>query len=86
MKFNNLADKIWPPFLIYKSYNGRTQTLKKVSFLSFFQGFKQKYILKRIKKKYFAPKHYSVMIGKCDFVVNIFSWAISNNSFCELST
>ena len=26
------------------------------------------------------------MKGKCDFVVNIFSWAISNNSFCKLAT
>ena len=52
----------------------------------FFQEFKQKYILKRIKKKYFALKLNSVRIGKCDLVVNIFSWTILNNSFCKLDT
>ena len=49
----------------------------------FFQELKQKYILKTIKKKYFVLKHYSVRKGKCDLVVNAFSWAISNNSFCK---
>ena len=35
---------------------------------------------------YFARKHYSVRIGKCDLVVNVFSGAILNNSFCKLAT
>ena len=69
------------------SYNVRPQRLQKVFFLSFFfLEFKHKYVLKRIKKKYFALKYYSVRIGKCDLVVNVFSRAISNNSFCKLAT
>ena len=48
-----------------KSYNGKPQSLQRVFlFLFFFQGFKQTYILKRIKKKYLALELNSVKIGK----------------------
>ena len=73
-------------FKWYRQIKAITESLKvcrSFFYKFFFQELKQKYILKRIKKKEFVLKHYSARKGKCDLVVNVFSWAISNNSFCK---
>ena len=70
-----------------KSYNGKPQSFRGV-FCFFSQGFKQTYILKRIKKKYLALELNSVKIGKYALALGCqrFWWAISNNSFFKLAT